>query len=347
MRNRLIAIVTFLSGLYFVLDFVLPQKIGSFEFGLYSEQVLHGVTIVGSMAFGLGLINIFLVHGSRLVKGQRGWSNSLALLLGMALMFGVQILDFRNSEQDVQAWKPFSDYAVYTEKIQSDYPSANAIAEEKAALLKRATAERVQALRELRNQAAVPDTERTKRLAQALDAALENASVTVTAVHQAYRGEADVKSATTDAAGALRQLAGAASEYLEVVDEVRPVKKLHRLLYEGFFVPLGAAMFSLLAFYIANAAYRSFRVRSVEASVMMLAAIVVILGQIPHGPLYISEHLPAVRLWLLKYINTPGNRAIYFGAAIAGFAMAIRMWLSLERSPLADDDAPPSASGGK
>ena len=109
-------------------------------------------------------------------------------------------------------------------------------------------------------------------------------------------------------------------------------------MYEAFFVPLGSAMFALLAFYVATAAYRSFRIRSFEASIMMLAAIVVMLGQIPHGPLYISPALPAVRRWLLMNVSTPTFRAIYFGAAVAGLAMAVRMWLSLEKGPLQSDD---------
>src|SRR5262249_28906565 len=105
-----------------------------------------------------------------------------------------------------------------------------------------------------------------------------------------------------------------------------------------------SAMFALLAFYIASAAYRSFRVKSIEAFIMMLTAIVVMLGQIPFGPLYISPHLPAIRLWLLEDVSTPAFRAIYFGAAVAGLSMAVRMWLSLERSPLAPEE---STHGGE
>ena len=70
----------------------------------------------------------------------------------------------------------------------------------------------------------------------------------------------------------------------------------------------------------------------------MLAALIVILGQIPQGAAYISEDLPGIRKWLLDNISTPAFRAISFGAAIAGLAMAVRMWLSLERSPLEVDE---------
>ena len=72
--------------------------------------------------------------------------------------------------------------------------------------------------------------------------------------------------------------------------------------------------------------------------VMMIFAILVMLGQIPQGPLYIWEGLPALRLWLMANISTPAVRAIEFGSIVAGLAMAVRMWLSLEKSPLAVDD---------
>ena len=130
------------------------------------------------------------------------------------------------------------------------------------------------------------------------------------------------------------QLLAAAQEQLEANYEAGSARRWGNAIYNGFFTPLGSAMFALLAFYIVSAAYRSFRFRSWEAVVLMIPAVIVMLGQIPHGPLYVYHGLPELRRWLLEYLNTPAFRAIFFGSAVAGLAMSIRIWLSLEKTPL-------------
>lgn len=107
----------------------------------------------------------------------------------------------------------------------------------------------------------------------------------------------------------------------------------------GLFTGLSSAIFSLLALYIAAAAYRAFRIKSGEAALMMLTALLVMLGQIPMGtamcdPLFrllgVEGGIAPVRGWIMEVINAAAFRGIFFGASIAGLAMGIRMWLSME-----------------
>jgi uncharacterized membrane protein len=109
--------------------------------------------------------------------------------------------------------------------------------------------------------------------------------------------------------------------------------QLNQNLYDNIISPLGAAMFAILAFYIASAAYRAFRMRNLEASVMLIAAILVMLGRAPIGEL-IWNRFPAIANWLVDIPNTVGQRAIMIGAAIGGFATSLRILLGIERGHL-------------
>jgi hypothetical protein len=128
----------------------------------------------------------------------------------------------------------------------------------------------------------------------------------------------------------------------------RWVTSAYSLLFRGLWQNLDAAMFSLLAFYIAAAAYRAFRIRSGEALVLMVTAIILMLGQVPIGMVLTNwiphhGHLPffgtPVSLfrienfsrWILMRVNNPVQRAIEFGIGLGALAMGLRIWLSLER----------------
>ena len=128
------------------------------------------------------------------------------------------------------------------------------------------------------------------------------------------------------------------------------------LLFDYTLIQLDATMFSLIAFYIFSAAYRAFRIRSIEASILMFTAMLMMIGIVPLGK-YFSDsmglptaltdemrtnpfmwenilynlRLPQIADWILKTLNAPVQRAIEFGVGIGALAMAIRLWLSLER----------------
>ena len=115
-----------------------------------------------------------------------------------------------------------------------------------------------------------------------------------------------------------------------------------RSLFFDVYASFEATMFAILAFFITSAAYRAFRIRSAEATLMMLAALLVMLGQVPIGQ-YITSSIPEhgsfaslfrtdnISNWLLVTVNSPALRAISFGLGVGELAMALRIWLSLER----------------
>lgn len=115
-----------------------------------------------------------------------------------------------------------------------------------------------------------------------------------------------------------------------------PLKNLYQNVFDHVMSPLGAALFAVLAFYIASASYRAFRMRSLEASVLLVAAIVVMLGKAPIGEL-IWSRFPTISEWLLNVANTAGQRGIMMGAAIGAFATSLRVLLGIERGHLGSE----------
>lgn len=124
------------------------------------------------------------------------------------------------------------------------------------------------------------------------------------------------------------------------------VDQVYNHLFDGFFQNMDAAMFSLIAFFILSAAYRAFRIRSMESSILMASALIVLLG-LSFGGL-ITGWLPAHGMganfrietwssWLLNIISSPALRAIDFGIGLGGLAMGLRIWLGIEKGALFGD----------
>jgi len=98
--------------------------------------------------------------------------------------------------------------------------------------------------------------------------------------------------------------------------------------------PLVATVMALLGFYITYAAYRAFRIRSIEATAMMLSAAVVILGSDPIGG-WLTHGTGAVAAEFDNgVINSGMQRGLQLGIGVAVIAASLRMMLGLERGIL-------------
>ena len=111
----------------------------------------------------------------------------------------------------------------------------------------------------------------------------------------------------------------------------RPGGGVFLYLFENFQIPLGATMFSLLAFFVASAAFRAFRARTPEATLLLIAAVLVMIGRVPIG-YYIWHGFPDLVEWIMTVPNTAAKRGILFGADLGLISMALRVLLGIERS---------------
>src|SRR6266850_2820106 len=62
-------------------------------------------------------------------------------------------------------------------------------------------------------------------------------------------------------------------------------------IYDWMYSPMQGTMFSLLAFFIASAAFRAFRIRTLEAGLLAAAALIVMIGRVPIG-LFLTRWAP-------------------------------------------------------
>lgn len=312
---RIIAkIITFLGGLYFFLEFLLPEEIplqeGSFKFGTYYQQVSIGLALLSSFAIGLGVLNILMIHGQRVFRSKKGIFPSIVLLCSFFITLVVQIGNWVYDEKLKNSW---SDIQAISDYVHSSQDSLEV---------------------------------KKQKIESNLEIVMKKNLVPYGVDQLAYQMflskllEESKKNIQNNDSNQLKTFVTNVSEFKKAAFLKAKKDKEQSfwgisdyLIFYGFFIPLGSSMFSILGFYITYAAYRSFRVKSLEASVMMFAALIVILGQIPQGVMYISEDLPQIRLWIIEYISTPAFRAIYFCSALAGLSLAVRMWFSMDKNP--------------
>ena len=105
-------------------------------------------------------------------------------------------------------------------------------------------------------------------------------------------------------------------------------------IFRNVQMPMGATMFALLAFYIASAAYKAFRARSAEATVLLVAAIIVMLGQVPVGVAMFGEGIADLTQWILDVPNLASKRGIALGVGLGIVATSLRILLGIERTYL-------------
>lgn len=119
-------------------------------------------------------------------------------------------------------------------------------------------------------------------------------------------------------------------------------------MFEFLLMPMQATMFSILAFYISSAAYRAFRARTKEATVLLITAIVVMLGRVPLGDFLLpfsgltgdkdTHFLSWLTLWILNNPSMAAQRGIMIGLGLGAISMSLRIIFGIERTYMGGGD---------
>ena len=116
-------------------------------------------------------------------------------------------------------------------------------------------------------------------------------------------------------------------------------------IYLYVMTPITSTLFAVLAFYVASAAFRAFRAKNLEATLLLATAFVILLGRTFAGVVltgWLPEWASGLRLenlavTIMDVFNTAGNRAIIIGIALGVASTGIRLLLGLDRSYLGGD----------
>lgn len=117
-------------------------------------------------------------------------------------------------------------------------------------------------------------------------------------------------------------------------------------IYQHMVVPLTSMMFAMLAFYVATAAFRAFRAKNTEATLLLVTAGIVLLGRTYAGVWLFEGWLPEsmhwlrfdnLTVWIMDVPNTAATRAITIGIALGVVATSLRILLGVDRSYLGQD----------
>lgn len=295
-KIKLIKALTFLSGLFFVLDFFLPKNwTDALHFPQVNEPLSQGFLVVSAMAFGLGFINLIRIHGNNIFRRFKKYgiySSVLLVSFFATLAFGA--LDWRTRATNNNELDQIKLTKTFITDITKDSP-----------LLR----QRVHVLANWLNNE-FPQTFVEEALA------LQTNYLAITKLEPKLQEKLD--KIYTDKVS-----------LQEVTTEQSLAYRAYYFIENGIFSPLGSAMFSLLAFYIASASFRAFKIRSKESALMVASAVIVIFGQTFIGDM-ISSSFADMRLWLLEVPNSAAFRAIKLSSAIAMVVLAVKMLLSLE-----------------
>ncbi len=113
-----------------------------------------------------------------------------------------------------------------------------------------------------------------------------------------------------------------------------PASVEYGLLTANVLTPLSMSVGSFIGFFIVSAAFRTFRARSLEAGVVLAAATVIMLKNMPVGEFLLPGVLPFGN-WLNDIASLGGNRGFTIAFAVGAIIAGVRQVLGFERGRVA------------
>jgi len=104
-------------------------------------------------------------------------------------------------------------------------------------------------------------------------------------------------------------------------------------IYNNMTSPIGAALYSLTAFYITSAAYRILRARNWNSAVLLFSALVILLMLIPIGAILFPPIVP-LGTWIRSVPSGAGFRGMIIGTSLGIMGLGVRVFMGKQKEHL-------------
>jgi len=104
-------------------------------------------------------------------------------------------------------------------------------------------------------------------------------------------------------------------------------------IYNNMTSPIGAALYSLTAFYITSAAYRVFRARNWNAAVLLITGFIVLMMLIPVGAAIFPPVVP-IGEWIRSFPSSAGFRGMIIGTSLGTVGLGVRIYTGRQKEHL-------------
>ena len=347
MRRTVPLAITFIVGVVLIVSKFIPHK----PFGTLGEEFSIYFDIIAVFAFILGGGNLVRLHGDKIYRRRAGWGYSVICLLGFFFTLIIGLLKVGTVYECATIQFELEDDA--DEILINIYNSSDELVY-KTSLGHHAkgVVSFVWQLPESEYRRVQPGRYRVEVEAHKVRYVKKEVSETfyfqgkkVTETKKKKVREAEpvgVKLLTGTIAfseGKRKTVIGFPGNWK---GDVTSQETWFYAIYEYSFKPLAATMFALLAFYVASASYRAFRAKNIEATVLLVAAFVILLGRTFIGKAVSfwvpidqpGPDIPTFAEWIMDYPNRAGQRAIMIGIALGIVSTSLKLILGIERAYL-------------
>ena len=105
---------------------------------------------------------------------------------------------------------------------------------------------------------------------------------------------------------------------------------IYKWIFDNVYNQLQQTFYATTGFYIVSSAYRAFRARNIDATLLLLSGCILMLTNAPVGEL-LHPSVPAFGRWLLDIGQLPAQRIFMMIAAFGLMAYGLRVLLGKER----------------